>query len=83
MELELALPRAKIAVPKLPSYEVLNMAFGVGAGAQLFDKSRYRSHGAIITATWAAGLHGFCLNFVPGNPDHVICLLYTSDAADE
>lgn len=67
----LIVPKFGVPVPKHPSYEVLDMAFGVGAGTQLFDKSIYRSHGDIITATWAAGLHGMCLNFVPGNPDYV------------
>jgi len=61
-----------VPAPVRPSYEVLDMAFGVGAGTTLFDKSRYRSHGAITTATWAAGLHGYCLNFVAANPDYVV-----------
>lgn len=69
---ELALPRGKILVPKPKSYIKLDMAFGVGAGTSLFDKSRYRSHGAITTATWAAGLHGYCLDFVAANPDYVV-----------
>lgn len=70
--MELLLPKVRAPVLPRPSYEVLNMAFGVGAGAHLFDKSRYRSHGAITTATWAAGLHGYCLDFNPLNPDHVV-----------
>ena len=70
--MELLLPKVRAPVPKLPSYEVLNMAFGVGAGALLFDKSIYRSHGAITTATWAAGLHGYCLDFNSANPDYVV-----------
>jgi len=67
----LLLPKSRAPVPSRPSYEVLNMAFGVGAGAHLYDKSRYRSHGAITTATWAAGLHGYCLDFNPATPDYV------------
>jgi len=69
--MELLLPKVRAPVLPRPSYEVLNMAFGVGAGAHLYDKSRYRSHGAITTATWAAGLHGYCLDFVAANPDNV------------
>jgi len=69
--MSLLLPKVRAPVPKRPSYEVLNMAFGVGAGATLFDKSRYRSHGTITTASWAAGLHGYCLDFNPANPDYV------------
>lgn len=71
MTVELLLPGRIMPAPKPPSRIALNMAFGVGAGAVLGDKSRYSSHGAITTATWAAGLHGYCLNFVPGNPDYV------------
>ncbi len=52
MVAELLLPRGKILRPKPPSYRVLDMAFGVGAGATLFDKSRYRSHGPITLGTW-------------------------------
>jgi len=61
----------RVPASKRPSYEVLNMAFGLGAGTFLFDKSRYHSHGAITTATWAAGLHGYCLDFNAANPDYV------------
>ena len=71
MPVELLLPRVKAPVLPMPSYVKLAMAFGVGAGASLYDKSRYRSHGAITTATWAAGLHGYCLDFNPANPDYV------------
>lgn len=71
MAVELLLPGRRIPAPKPPSYLALDMAFGVGAGAVLGDKSRYRSHGAITTATWVAGLHGYCLNFVAANPDYV------------
>lgn len=71
MVTELLLPRGKILRPKPPSRIKLDMAFGVGVGASLFDKSRYRSHGAITTATWAAGVHGYCLDFVAANPDFV------------
>ncbi|GAI66611.1 unnamed protein product, partial [marine sediment metagenome] len=70
--MDLLLPKVEAPVLPMPSYVKLAMAFGVGAGATLFDKSRYRSHGAITTATWAAGVHGYCLDFVPGNPDHVV-----------
>ena len=71
MPVELLLPRVKVPVLPMPSYVKLAMAFGVGAGATLFDKSRYRSHGAITTAAWAAGLHGYCLDFNAANPDYV------------
>ena len=71
MPVELLLPRVKVPAPPMPSYVKLAMAFGVGAGATLFDKSRYRSHGAITTAAWAAGLHGYCLDFNPAGPDVV------------
>lgn len=67
----LLLPETRVPVLKPPSHTALDMAFGVGAGTTLFDKSRYRSHGAIITATWAAGLHGYCLDFNAANPDYV------------
>lgn len=71
MGIETLVPAPPRPFPKLDSYKVLDMAFGEGAGARLGDKSRYRSHGTIVTATWAAGLHGFCLNFVAANPDYV------------
>ncbi len=74
MAVKLFLPGTRVAAPERPERIALDMAFGVGAGAVLGDKSRYRSHGAITTATWAAGLHGFCLDFVPGNPDYVTIL---------
>lgn len=70
--MELLLPEIRPPAPALPSYVKLDMAFGVGAGGQLFDKSRYRSHGAINGPEWAAGLHGYCLDFVPGTLDHVL-----------
>lgn len=69
--MELLLPRVKAPVLKPPSYLKLDMAFGVGAGATLFDKSRYRSHGTIHGADWAAGAHGYCLNFDSSVPDYV------------
>ena len=72
MPVELLLPKVKVPVLPMPSRVALAEAFGVGAGTSLFDKSRYRSHGAITTATWAAGLHGFCLDFNSANPDHVV-----------
>jgi len=71
MTTELLLPRGKILRPKPPSRICLDMAFAVGAGAELKDKSRYRSAGAIITATWGDGLHGRCLDFNLANPDYV------------
>lgn len=69
--MEPLLPELRAPALERPSYEVLNMAFGVGAGAILGDKSRYRSHGTITTATWAAGVHGYCLDFNQANPDYV------------
>jgi len=69
--MELLLPRVVAPARILPSYVKLDMAFGVGAGTTLYDKSRYRSHGAIVGADWAAGLHGYALNFTPSNFDHV------------
>jgi len=71
MVTELFVPERKIVVPKPPSYLALDMAFGIGAGATLFDKSRYRSHGSILGASWAAGLHGYCLDFNPATPSYV------------
>lgn len=71
MTTELLLPRGKILRPKPPSRIKLDMAFAIGAGVELHDKSRYRSRGAIITATWADGLHGKCLDFNPATPDYV------------
>ena len=71
MATELLLPRGKVPDPHLRSYVKLDMAFGVGAGPELGDKTRYRSHGAIITATWADGLHGRGLDFDPTGPDYV------------
>jgi len=47
------------------------MAFGVGSGTTLFDKSRYRSHGAITGASWATGAHGKCLDFEGADNDYV------------
>uniref|UniRef100_A0A6H1ZR47 Putative lectin/glucanase superfamily protein n=1 Tax=viral metagenome TaxID=1070528 RepID=A0A6H1ZR47_9ZZZZ len=65
--MELLLPRVVAPARILPSYVKLDMAFGVGAGTTLYDKSRYRSHGAIVSTDvfWAAGLHGYCGNFSP------------------
>ena len=65
------IPEVRVPAPKPPSYRALDMAFGVGAGAVLGDKSRYRSHGAITGASWAAGLHGYCLDFNPALPSYV------------
>ena len=61
----------RIAAPKMPSYVKLDMALGVGAGSTLFDKSRYRAHGAITGASWAAGLHGKALDFDKAIPSYV------------
>lgn len=72
MPVELLLPGRRVPAPPMPSYVKLAMAFGLGAGATLYDKSRYRSHGAITTATWVAGVHGYCLDFNPANPDYVL-----------
>lgn len=69
--MELLLPEVKAPAPPMPSYVKLAMAFGVGAGATLFDKSRYRSHGAITGTVWAAGLHGYSLDFDPTIPSYV------------
>jgi len=69
--MELLLPEGRAPALTLPSYVKLDMAFGVGAGALLFDKSRYRSHGTITTATWAAGAHGRALDFNSATPDYV------------
>lgn len=68
---DLILPKWGIAVPEPPSNVYLDMAMGLGAGTTLFDKSRYRSHGAITGAVWAAGLHGKCLDFDPTIPSYV------------
>lgn len=69
--MDLLVPEVRAPAPILPSYVKLDMAFGVGAGVTLFDKSRYRSHGAITGAVWAAGLHGYCLDFDPTIPSYV------------
>ena len=71
MDIELLLPKPRLVVPKMPSYVKLDMAFGVGAGTTLFDKSRYRSHGDIVGASWATGLHGKALDFDPTLPCYV------------
>lgn len=71
MVMELISPKDRVFTPKVPSRIVLDMAFAVGAGPELGDKSRYRSHGAIVGADWANGLHGRCLNFNAAIPDYV------------
>lgn len=71
MVTNLLVPERKIVVPKPPSYLKLDMAFAIGSGAKLMDKSRYRSHGTISGAAWAAGLHGYCLDFDPTIPSYV------------
>jgi len=47
------------------------MAFGLETGAKLFDKSRHRAHGDITGADWAAGAHGYALDFTATVPDYV------------
>ena len=71
MPVEVLLPKVKVPAYKMPTYVKLAEAFGVGAGTDLFDKSRFRSHGAITGAVWAAGLHGYCLDFDPTIPSYV------------
>jgi len=71
---DLILPKRGIAVPEVPSYIKLDMAFGLGSGTTLFDKSRYRSHGTIYGADWAAGLHGYALDFDAASRDYVLIL---------
>uniref|UniRef100_A0A6H1ZTA9 Putative lectin/glucanase superfamily protein n=1 Tax=viral metagenome TaxID=1070528 RepID=A0A6H1ZTA9_9ZZZZ len=67
----LVLPGRRAPAPEPPERIALDMAFGAGNPAVLGDKSRYNSHGAITTATVAAGLHGLCLDFNPLNPDYI------------
>lgn len=71
MVTKLFVPERRIVVPKPPSYLKLDMAFAIGAGAKLMDKSRYRSHGTISGASWATGLHGKALDFNKATPDYV------------
>ncbi len=71
MVTELFVPDRRIVVPKPPSYVKLDMAFAIGAGAKLMDKSRYRSHGTISGATWTDGAHGKALDFDPATPSYV------------
>lgn len=65
--------RRLLRVPELrpPGYIALDMAFALGEGATLFDKSRYRAHGTITGADWATGNHGYCLDFVRASKDFV------------
>lgn len=71
-------PPKGIITPKLPSYVKLDMAFALGTGTTLFDKSRYRSHGTISGASWATGHHGYALDFNPATPSWVeIAAAYT------
>lgn len=72
MVTDLLLPKRGIVVPKPPSYIKLDMAFALGEGTILGDKSRYRSHGTISGALWADGAHGRCLDFNAANPDYVV-----------
>jgi len=71
MPTEIISPKDDLIGQRPPSRICLDMAFGVGAGTELKDKSRYRSHGAIVGADWADGLHGRCLDFVRANNDYV------------
>lgn len=64
-------PPRRLARYELPSYVKLDMAFGIGEGAKLMDKSRYRAHGTISGAAWADGLHGRCLDFDRTANDYV------------
>lgn len=68
---EFLTPTRKIITPRLPSHIKLDMAFGLGTGTTLFDKSRFRSHGTITGAEWATGAHGYCLDFDSSVYDHV------------
>lgn len=72
MVTDLIVPKRRIVAPKPPSYIKLDMAFALGEGTKLLDKSRYRSHGTISGADWATGLHGKCLDFVSTVPDYVV-----------
>lgn len=58
-------------VPLRRSCIALDMALGVGAGSTLFDKSIYRAHGTISGAAWAAGAHGYALEFNSAAKDYV------------
>lgn len=60
-----------VPVTRPPSYFKLLIAFGLGIGATLFDKSRYRAHGSIEGADWATGAHGYALDFDSSVPDYV------------
>jgi len=64
-------PPKALIVPKLDSYVKLDLAFGLGTGSKLFDKSKYRAHGDISGASWAAGNHGYALDFTAATPDYV------------
>lgn len=71
MVTKLFVPQRKIIVPRVDSHIVLDMAFDGASDSYLFDKSRYRSHGAISGAAWATGLHGKALDFDPTIPSYV------------
>ena len=71
MVTDLLLPKKGIETLELPSYVKLDMAFGLGTGTTLFDKSRYRSHGTISGANWATGAHGYALDFIGATPSYV------------
>lgn len=62
-------PRPRVLLP--PTYLKGLWAFGLGSGATLFDRSRYRAHGAISGASWATGLHGMALQFDTSVDDYV------------
>lgn len=54
----------------LPSYVRGDWRFSAGAGAKLFDQSRYRNHGTIEGATWSTDRKPGCLDF-DGDDDYV------------
>jgi len=66
-----ALPRIKTPLLKPPSWLRGDWRFGFGSGSKLYDRSRYRNHGDISGAAWAAGLHGYCLDFDAALPSYV------------
>ncbi|MCK4722488.1 MAG: hypothetical protein KAT75_04250 [Dehalococcoidia bacterium] len=67
----LLLPSRRVPAPEPPERIALDLAFGAGNPAILGDKSRYNSHGIIVGAVPAIGLHGLCLDFNAAGPDRV------------
>lgn len=53
------------------AYTVLDLDFGYGRGSKLLDKSPFHSHGDILGASWATGVHGYTLDFNAATPDYV------------